>query len=297
VPPPADYLRTLKSFTSAQAKKHSTSFFVAALIIIAAHIGATVSAVVSLQNREHLIMSLLFLELLLLVLGVATHQFMRHSKPSHIWAVSRLVAETTRSVGALSELRSHLGYLFSLPFPSDLWPLLRTLDVVHLTSAGGAASRPWQELRVAYLRDRLTGPDAQLDFYERRSAHSVRWLLGARRSFIVFWIGAVVATSIELLHASHHLPRAAASLEDWCGPLAIVLPVLAVGALSLAAAFDLEARAQTFYDMLSFLRRQRRYIEHATSEGEFADLALETESRLLGETVNWLSRRSFAEVA
>jgi hypothetical protein len=297
VPPPAEYLQTLKSLTSAQARKHSRSFFIAALIIIATHVGATVSAVISLQNREHLIMRLLFLELLLLVLGVTTHQFMRRSGPSHIWAVSRLVAETTRSVGALRELRAHLGYLFSLPFPSDLWPLLRTLDVLHLTSAHAAAARPWQELRAAYLHDRLTGPNMQLDFYERRSAHSVRWLLGARRLFVVFWVGAVIAASIELLQAWHHLPRAAASLEDWCGPLAIVLPVLAVGALSLAAAFDLEARAKTFYDMLAFLRRQMRFIEHATSEREFEDLILETESRLLGETVSWLSRRSFAEVA
>jgi hypothetical protein len=297
VPSPADYLHTLKSFTSAQAKERSRSFFIAALIIIASHVGATVSAVISLQNREQLIVSLLIVELLLLPLGFATHHYMRRSEPSHIWAVSRLVAETTRSVGALSELRAHLAYLFSLPFPSDIWPLLRTLDVLHLASANAAAGRPWQVLRTAYLRDRLTGTNAQLGFYERKCADSIRWLLLARWSFFVFWVGAFVAAFIEFLQACHHLPREAARLDAWCGPLAIVLPVLAVGALSLAAAFDLEARAQTFNEMLSFLRRQMQYIENATSEKEFADLILETESRLLGETVSWLSRRSFTEVA
>jgi hypothetical protein len=297
VPSPADYLNTLKSFTSAQAKKRSKTFFVAALIIIATHVGATVSAVISLQNSEQLIMSLLILELLLLTLGLAAHQFMRRFEPSHVWAVSRLIAETTRSVAALRELRAHLAYLFSLPFPSDLGPLLRTLDVLHLASAREPAGRPWQELRAEYLRCRLTGANAQLDFYGRKSAESVRWFMSARWLFFVFWAGAVVAASIELLQSWHRLPPAAATLEHWCGPLAIVLPVLAVGAVSLAAAFDLEARAQTFDDMLSFLRRQMQFIENATSEREFAELVLETESRLLGETVNWLSRRSFAEVA
>jgi len=79
--------------------------------------------------------------------------------------------------------------------------------------------------------------------------------------------------------------------------LTILLPVLAVAALSLAAAFDLEARRHTFKEMHEFLERQTRHLTEAASEREFAKLLLETESRLLGETVNWFSRRSFTGVA
>jgi len=49
--------------------------------------------------------------------------------------------------------------------------------------------------------------------------------------------------------------------------------------------------------MHSYLVDQQRRLEAARSEREFARLALDTASRLLGETVNWFSRRSYSGVA
>ena len=80
------------------------------------------------------------------------------------------------------------------------------------------------------------------------------------------------------------------------GAFAIIMPLLAVAALSLAAAMDLEARAHIYKDMREFLEQQTAHL-NAASERSYPRLLLETESRLLGETANWFSRRSFAGVA
>ncbi len=80
------------------------------------------------------------------------------------------------------------------------------------------------------------------------------------------------------------------------GALAIVLPVVAVAALSLAAGFDLEARAHTSSEMLTFLTVSQ-CCSRTQAAGENTSALLETESRLLGETVNWYARRAFVGVA
>jgi len=80
------------------------------------------------------------------------------------------------------------------------------------------------------------------------------------------------------------------------GCFAIIYPVIAVAALSLAAAFDLEAKKHTSEERVAFLERQTGLLESAATAREFAKLLIETESRLLGETVNWHARRSFAGV-
>jgi hypothetical protein len=67
--------------------------------------------------------------------------------------------------------------------------------------------------------------------------------------------------------------------------------------MSLAAAFDLEARLHTYEEMVRFLESQRRWLAEACTEFEFASLVRETESRLLGESVTWYSRRAFTGVA
>jgi len=81
-------------------------------------------------------------------------------------------------------------------------------------------------------------------------------------------------------------------LASVMGALAVVLPVIAVAALSLAVAFDLEARQHTSSELLEFLLPQKTLLENASSAREYSRLLLETESRLLGETVNWYARRS-----
>ncbi len=81
------------------------------------------------------------------------------------------------------------------------------------------------------------------------------------------------------------------------GLAAILLPLVAVGALSLAAAFDLEARHHTFGDTCAFLAMQAERIAQATTFRELAGLVSETEAHLLGETVTWYARRSFLSVS
>lgn len=81
------------------------------------------------------------------------------------------------------------------------------------------------------------------------------------------------------------------------GPLAVILPVVAVAALSLAASLDLEGRVHTYREMLVFLEEQKIHLSNAASETAFCRLALETESRLLAETAGWYSRRTFTGVA
>lgn len=67
-------------------------------------------------------------------------------------------------------------------------------------------------------------------------------------------------------------------------------------ALSLAASFDLEARSQTYQETLDYLKRTQPLFSTVHSERALTHLVLQTEARLLGETANWYSRRSFTSV-
>ena len=67
-------------------------------------------------------------------------------------------------------------------------------------------------------------------------------------------------------------------------------------ALSLAAAFDLEAREHTYHELHNFLAEQRERLVRC-SKLSLPRLVLETEMQLLAETANWFSRRSFTGVA
>jgi hypothetical protein len=111
----------------------------------------------------------------------------------------------------------------------------------------------------------------------------------ARALFYVFSAGAYVATAVKLVSHAHDL----AAILGIC---AITLPVLAVSALSLAASFDLEARVHTFEETHEYLDRVRPLLDAAPTRQEFRRLVFDTEMQLLGETVNWASRRSFTSV-
>lgn len=60
---------------------------------------------------------------------------------------------------------------------------------------------------------------------------------------------------------------------------------------------DLGLRRHPYRELLKFLERQVPYVQDATTERDFAQLLPETESQLLGETANRVSRRSFIGVA
>ena len=196
-----------------------------------------------------------------------------------------------------------LAYLFRLRLPAHLDPLLRTLNILHLSSTCESANKPWQAIRDKYLQDRLGDPSprkGQIAYYRYHLAIAERRLKVANGMFLCFSLAAIAVTTTKLVVLPYERPDP----EPWevlfahtSGTLAIILPVLAVGILSWTAAKDYEALAQTYRQMHEFLKTQEGRIQQATSSREFEQLVDETEMRLLGETADWYSRRSFAGVA
>ena len=294
LPEAAAFAGHLLHHASELAKVHHGLFKTAAFIIIGTHILATFCAVSAVQFHEtlaHTLVWFLILELLLIGCGFAVHQLLHRREASQQWAAARLIAELGRSVAALGRQPSAFAYLFQLPFPDRFRPLLHTLHVLHLVDTSRPDGKSWQGRLANYLACRLDGSNGQIAFYTSRSKHAARWLRLANTAFNCCSGGAFIAVCCKLFHMGGQYGILV------FGSLAIVMPVLAVAALSLAAAFDLEARKQTFSDMRDFLTAQRALLARATADREFCQLVVETEFRLLGETVNWYSRRAFTGVA
>jgi hypothetical protein len=296
----ADYCQTLKDFGSRQAAWQQKLFNALAAVIIGTHVLATILAVIALTiHGLGVIPWLLGFEMVLLAGGLGMHHYLHWSQARQVWAVSRLVAEVARSVTAVGPLHVYLEYLFTLPFPPELRPLLRTISVLHLRSTRGD-STPWQKTRDSYVDRRLTSETGQIPYYRDAGATAEKWLRILHRAFVVCSVTAFVATFLKVLVIFHAIPVAHAyegTASSILGGLAIVMPVLAVAALSIAAALDLEARKHTYKEMLEFLEQQVKFLHDASFQREFARLLLETEARLLGEITTWFSRRSFTGVA
>jgi len=297
-----DYLAGLKKTGSEQAELKRNFFRRAAFFIIGAHLCATAFAGFALMTKDHhdpIVRWCLGAELLLLLIGCVSHVILHNSHAVRVWAMSRLVAEVARSVKAMGKIHVHLGYLFVLPFPPLLRPLLRTVNVIHLASTR-TVSGSWEGRRDLYLSSRLDGPNGQIVYYEK--AHDIAECQHKLASGIFYLCTAVAfAASLAKLLIVSECFSVSVDVKDtapgWLGLAAILLPAIAVGVLSLAASFDLEARVNTYEEILDYLRpTTRNLIANAGSETEFTRLALETEARLLGETANWASRRSFTSV-
>jgi len=291
-----DYLEAIKTLGGAAADWRQMVFKRSAFVVIGAHLFATLLALLALKmsggSHGHgwLVNALLSLELLFLLAGFSVHFGLHHSHIVRTWALSRLSAEITRSVSSLRGLHVHLEHLFKLPFPTLLKPLLRTVNVLYLASTKGSPE-PWEEKRRHYLESRLDGPHGQIAYYRHKYKDARNKLRWANRIFNGATVTAFLATATKLL------VHPGAGVSGLLGIGAVLLPVLAVGALSLAASFDLEARAHTYQEMLEYLQKVRPLFGAAKSERAFTHLMLQTESRLLGETANWASRRSFTGVA
>jgi hypothetical protein len=243
----------------------------------------------------------LALELLLLFVGFLVHQYLHHSHAVIRWALVRLVAEITRSLQAIDQLHLNLHYLFWLPLPARLQPLLHTLNILHLRSTRRLHSeqrKEWMWLRDRYVGDRLTAqPNGQIAYYTDALAADQRLLRVGTATFVACSLLAMCATGIKLIFSGiGSASEAAPWMPSVLGVLAIVFPILAVGALSFTASMDLAARSHTFAETLDFLNKQRPLLEQTVSLREFTSLLQETEVRLLGEVTNWYSRRSFINV-
>ncbi len=300
------YAAKLRQFTGAVAKKKRAYFRFAALAIIGTHVLATIcaAAITIFHDDLHDVLArLLGIELLLLGSGLFVHWNLHHSAAAERWATARLISEITRSVMALSGVRGYLGHLFQPHLPESLRHVLRTLNVFHLKATRSLPAESWAERRASYVVSRLDDPqNGQIPYYTRRQRSAHFWLLMSR---VGFYLGSgltILGTVAKLLLGFHihilaflHLEDTA--LEHGLGFFGIVLPVLAVAALSLAASFDIEAREHTYTEMREALERQREFLLAAISQREFEVLAMQTETRLVGENARWFARRFFTGVS
>jgi hypothetical protein len=308
-------LKDLKDFASAQAKRHRRWFDWSARIIIGTHVFATVGATIAVVGHwlgllHILVVALLIAEFLALAGGLALHLLLHYTHAARRWAISRVVAEVCRSEAAVGRRHIQLDHLFRLPLPIELRPLLRTINVLHQKATRPLENEPWEPQWKGYLDGRLGGPKGQEKYYQDAAEQDDLRCRICNDFFMILSTGAILVTLVKSGFALAHMslggdsaqfaPHTAAP-DDWfrgvTGTLAIILPVLAVGMLSWSAAMDANARRQTYSEMTKYLKEHRLLLEQAKSGGEFDKLMLESESRLLGETANWLSRRSFTGVS
>ena len=295
------FLEVVMAHCDQHAMRHSRFFKSAALIIVGTHCLATVCAVAALKVTAEkfypLLLAFLGIEVMLLLTGFLVHHHLHHRAAASDWAFYRLLAEISRSVLSLKDCHMVLEHLHALPLPPALHSYLRTIEILHLQASRNTEKDTWLQSRAQYTSNRLAG---QVSFYQRECTKAARLQRRAQKFFLWSSGSAILATSLKLTFAVSHISPFGVGTADWktlLGFLAVVLPVSAVAVLSLAAANDLQARQHTFGEMLDFLQIQQNRLRLAASRRDFTRIVMETESRLLGETVNWFSRRSFTGVA
>ncbi|MCA8990970.1 MAG: hypothetical protein KDA69_00385 [Planctomycetaceae bacterium] len=296
LPTTPEYCAVLKNFGSGQAKLLRNMFNVAAFAIILTHVVATLMGTFGFvtHTSETVHNALLWLEFLLLAAGLGFHEYLHLSHTGKNWALSRIVAEVCRSAIMTQQFPVYLAYLFRLPIPDKLKSVLATINVVHMTNTaklrtgGKSMSNPavFLAARDEYLATRI---DRQLQYYTSGAQSADFWRNFARKSFTLFSFLAVTVAVYQLSVAHGE--------SALLGAIGFVLPVIAVSAMSLASAADLDARSETYHELAKFLSRQKLLMARAETFHEFRPLLLEAEERLLGETANWYSRRAYLGVA
>lgn len=298
LPSATAYVEAIRHCASQTTRRHSGLFKRAAVAIIVLHIAATVLAILAGKIAMPWVIGLLALEVLLLAIGLRTHHVLHRSSAGRVWAVTRLLAETMRSLESAAGTGAGLDYALALPFPAAFTPLLRTAAVLQAVQQRAATAGDWSTERSRYLDQRLGGERGQLRYFERAARSATAQLHWAHRCFWLFSGTALLATAAKLLALLGAMPDViAAVVGQWSGLFAVALPVAAVGFLSWAAASDLEARAKTYADMQRFLGSQALRLAQAGAGREFTRLVRETELRILDENLGWFSRRLFSGVS
>lgn len=297
IPAMNTFCASLEAHSNQRAQWRQKLFHISAMVIVGTHVTATMLAVLALKLGEAGALPwLLGFELFFLAVGLGTHQYLHATHATPAWAMARLLAETARSCTAFSHVRAPITHLATLPLPTELRPVLRTLDALHLRDARALVAADWHERRDSYIAKRLASQmphhKGQIAYYRDESKRAQRQHRLAYCLFLAGSVGAVAVTGWKLGYALLHIHPPA-----YLGFFAVALPVFAVATMSLAASRDLEARAHTYRDMLAFLQAQQERLKLANTERAFNRLVLETEVRLLGETANWYSRRAFTSVA
>jgi len=290
----------LKTVASTESKARQSTFKWAAAVVVGTHVVATLLALMVITGVTLPFglppVAFLGLEVVLLMVGFATHQWVHHVRGPEHWAMARLCAEVGRSVRAYGKLPGSLRFLLALPVPQSLTPLLRTFMVLHLRQVRHLPAGRWSEEIERYRIARLTLPEhGQIDYY-RGKQHTATWQ--AQLVTVLFQCMSTLAITAILMKLG--LKAVDLSLPQFINALglfAVLAPVAAVGALSFTAALDIEARKHTFSQMFEFVEQQSRALAIVGSAGEAAASAAQTESRLLGEIVTWYSRRAYTSVA
>lgn len=301
IPDVTSYCEAMNPLSGDLAEWWKGWFSRAAAIIVGTHIGASLIAVALLVFHGTLASPCLhgFLpwlvgaELLLLLVGFATHVALHRSHAGRQWAFNRIIAELNRSVNGVNGLHMPLDYLFDVQLPQRLRALLRTLNVLHLRSSRNADRSNWKPVRESYL----ARVKEQQDYYgtkgpahERKARRDNRWFLVFSGAAIAVGVFKVVEHLVAHEGGSHTLT---ALLEI----IGIVGPILAVGILSYSSAMDHEANGETFKETKARIDDLYRQITVAKSRNELERLVVETERVLLGENAAWFSRRTFKSVS
>jgi len=298
LPPAALYVEAIQRCASQVTRRHSGLFKRAAIAIIVLHIAATVLALLATKLLAPWVFGLLTLEIVLLAIGLRMHHVLHRSSAARVWAVTRLLAETMRSLQSAAGTGARLDYAQALPFPHSFAPLLRTAALLHAVQRRSQTDGDWPAQRAQYVSQRLQGARGQLNYFETAAWRAAISLRVAHRLFWLFSSAALLFTAAKLLALMGAIPDLFAVLVgQWSGLFAVVLPVAAVGFLSWAAASDLEARAQTYAEMHRFLTAQVARLAGAGAKREFEQLVRETELRILDENLGWFSRRLFSGVS
>ena len=298
-PPPAfAYVEAIQRSASQVTPRHSGLFKRAAIAIIVLHIAATLLALLATKLLAPWVFGLLALEIVLLAIGLRMHRVMHRSSAARVWAVTRLLAETMRSLQSAARTDAGLDYAQALPFPASFAPLLRTAALLHAAQCRDQPGGDWLAQREQYLDQRLIGVRGQSRYFEQAARRAAASLRVAHRLFWLFSSAALLFAAAKLLELLGTFPDPLATVVgQWSGLLAVVLPVAAVGFLSWAAASDLEGRAKTYADMHRFLTMQAERLAQAVAKREFEQLVRETELRILEENLGWFSRRLFSGVS
>ena len=216
------------------------------------------------------------------------------------WTDLYLAAELARSTlafGAATPAGSNAGdaftgqahdfaFLFALPLPDNQRALAQTLTVAHLRRMRGASPADWQELRERYRHERLDQPDCgQRALFAAKLAQVQRHI----RSVRLQAVGLVVVAVVGL--AALALPAPAAQVEGavalGVALLAVLLPLGALLRYAQRCRLKHRLRAQACTDLLQQLQRLSQQLQQAANEAEFLALQAESETRLLGATLDW----------
>lgn len=321
IPAKLEYFTRLKTHCSNESERLSRFFKQSAWLIISRHFYASACAVLSLvliagffpadSYYYSTLAVILVFEIGFLIHGYRRHRAHHDSEAGALWAMNRLLSEVARSAIAFGQYHMGFAHLWQLNLPGETRPLLRTMEILQLRETRLQTCADWTNCRDTYLKTRLIGnsadfktrrkeKSAQLNYYRGEFTTAKRKYRLAHKVFTIASLSAIAATTLKFTvvvvmcfdHEFHPY-----IFKAVLGFLGVMLPVVAVAALSLAAAKDLEARSHTFKEMHRFLIHQSKLIANAQSEREFSKLLNETESRLLGETVTWFSRRTFTGIA